>query len=677
MRKKLGRDVVEAPMGDGGELVARLRAAKLAFRRGMLLAATGAAVMLTGLLLTAGTASAANMFTLDAQGLNGTANVAMDSSGNVYVAWNHPTSSGPADSTPMFCKFALGSTCTSPVSLTLPAGAGDNETSGDFPILGTGSTVYVVGPRYVDDDTVVWTSTDGGTTFNEPGTVIANGYDQTGPESALLDGSNLLLGAVGSGSLAFDSTPINGATPVGQTLEFSGAGPFVASAALALDPSGNPVEAYWNDSTTNDLNYYFYKGTGSMDSQSSWTGPEALGIGQTPSLAGNSAGLYLLSADGSNPSNTAEPTAVDVRSYNTTSHTFNAPVTLLSNPESGFNEGGGIAETTAGKVVAIWPDQNSSGADVLDSFVSTNGGASFTPSYIATRSGYGGQVSVAAIDSGTGVEGVVAFNDDGGLELANLTPLPSPAPTPTPTAISTAQDASDTGTYDAADISIPAGTVGEIDQAIISGANASSATGTISYGLYSSSSCAGSSLVFNGGVKSVTGAVAPLSNGVTTVLAPGKYYWQVVYSGNATNDASASTCGSEVLTVTPATSIGGSGTSNGTTVTITVTCAATPCTVSVAITIDPPATEATRVVADKKKKPKAKTITLGSGTFKIKKKGADKLAVKLSKAGKKYLSTHHGSAKGAKLLISTKIDGHLEKSSRSITITTHKSKKKK
>jgi hypothetical protein len=169
-----------------------------------------------------------------------------------------------------------------------------------------------------------------------------------------------------------------------------------------------------------------------LDTQSNWTGPESVGIGQTPSSAGGSGGLYLLSADGSLASNPDDPTAVDVRSYNATSHTFNAPVTLLSNPESGFDEGGGIAETPGGKVVAIWPDVSAGGTDVLDSFVSTNSGASFTPAYIATRSGYGGQASVAATDTSTGVEGVVAFNDDGGLELANLTPLPPGPPPPPP-----------------------------------------------------------------------------------------------------------------------------------------------------------------------------------------------------------------------------------------------------
>lgn len=649
-------DLGEEPTARRADLIARLRKATLAFG----LAGTATLVMLTGLLFTASTASAANMFTLDAQA-DGLGHVVMDTAGNVYVAWNH-TSSGTAD-VPMFCKFALGSTCTSPVSLSLPGpnGPNDNGTSGDFPIVGPGGIVYVVGPRYVDSDTVVWTSTDGGATFGS-GTVIANSYGQTGAESVLLEGSNLLIGGVNVG-LSFDSTPLT--PPSGHTFVFSnpGAGG-VASGSLAVDQNGNPVEAYWNLSSPAALNYYYYNGSGSMDSQANWTGPVSVGVGQTPSLAGGPGGLYLLSADGSNPSNPNDPTAVDVRSYNATSHSFGSPVTLLTNPASGFDEGGGLATTPSGRVVAIWPDVTADGADVLDSFASTNGGASFAgPAHVATRAGgYGGQASVAAIDQGAGVAGVIAFNDANGLELANLTPLIEA------TQLTTSQTA---GTTVGTSITVPAGTVGETDRALLSGANASAATGTMNYGLFSSSTCTASSEVFTS-ATAVSGGVARASAGVGTALAPGTYYWHAAYSGDALNQPSTSACGSEVLTMTPAATIGGTRTSNGSSVTITVSCAVTPCTVTVTITIDPPA-QATRAVEAKKKK--AKIITIAKGTFTIRKHGKRKLEVKLTKAGKKLLKKDHGHLK-AKLLVSTKVDGHREKVSRTIHITTVKHHKK-
>jgi hypothetical protein len=157
----------------------------------------------------------------------------MDSVGNVYVAWNR--SNGSGDDTPMFCKFAIGSSCTSPVSLSLPGPnpPPENNTTGNFSILGPGSTVYVVAPRYVDSDVVVWTSTDGGATFSA-GTVIANGYEQSIADNVLLQGSNLLIGGFNVG-LSFDSTPISGAAS--PTFVFNNPGPGgVSSGSLGSRP---------------------------------------------------------------------------------------------------------------------------------------------------------------------------------------------------------------------------------------------------------------------------------------------------------------------------------------------------------------------------------------------------------------------------------------------------------
>ncbi len=114
-----------------------------------------------------------------------------------------------------------------------------------------------------------------------------------------------------------------------------------------------------------------------------------------------------------------------------------------------------------------------------------------------------------------------------------------------PTAIATTQTS---GTTSGPSITIPDGTVGEYDKATITGANAASATGTVAYGLYSSSSCAASSLVLSS-ASTVTAGVAGPSASLAVALKPGTYYWQAAYSGNTTNAASASSCGSEVLTV--------------------------------------------------------------------------------------------------------------------------------
>ncbi|MDQ6776581.1 MAG: hypothetical protein M3071_10290 [Actinomycetota bacterium] len=120
--------------------------------------------------------------------------------------------------------------------------------------------------------------------------------------------------------------------------------------------------------------------------------------------------------------------------------------------------------------------------------------------------------------------------------------------------------------------------------------------------------------------------------------------------------------------VVPAVSIGGTGTSNGTTLTITVSCASTPCTVTVTIT-GSSTSHATRGVSARKKK--AKAVTIATGTFTIKKTGQAKLAVKLTKTGKRLLKKSHGHL-NAKAVVSTTINGQAQKVSKTIHITTKK-----
>jgi hypothetical protein len=83
------------------------------------------------------------------------------------------------------------------------------------------------------------------------------------------------------------------------------------------------------------------------------------------------------------------------------------------------------------------------------------------------------------------------------------------------------------------------------DTATLSGANSSIATGSVSYNVYSNSTC--TQLVAAAG----SGALASGTAGGSTPanLAPGTYYWQASYGGDANNKAISSECGSEVLTV--------------------------------------------------------------------------------------------------------------------------------
>jgi hypothetical protein len=84
------------------------------------------------------------------------------------------------------------------------------------------------------------------------------------------------------------------------------------------------------------------------------------------------------------------------------------------------------------------------------------------------------------------------------------------------------------------------------DTTSMSGANAGIAGGAANYYVYSDPKC--EHLADEAGQVTVTNGTVPGSEAKT--YAPGTYYWQVVYSGDAHNATSVSTCGSTVETVT-------------------------------------------------------------------------------------------------------------------------------
>jgi hypothetical protein len=93
-------------------------------------------------------------------------------------------------------------------------------------------------------------------------------------------------------------------------------------------------------------------------------------------------------------------------------------------------------------------------------------------------------------------------------------------------------------------------------EAIISGANAASAEGSVTYTAYSDSGC--SEVAELGGVGEVSGGGAEASSEDT--LEHGTYYWQAEYSGDAVNQSSTSPCvADEVVTAPITTELSGEG----------------------------------------------------------------------------------------------------------------------
>ncbi len=86
------------------------------------------------------------------------------------------------------------------------------------------------------------------------------------------------------------------------------------------------------------------------------------------------------------------------------------------------------------------------------------------------------------------------------------------------------------------------------DTATLSGATAS-AGGSLTYSYYTNSSCTTGAVSLT--PVTVTNHLVPNSSSVT-FTAPGTYYWQAAYTGDANNNSAHSTCTSEQLTVTKA-----------------------------------------------------------------------------------------------------------------------------
>jgi hypothetical protein len=415
----------------------------------------------------AGQASAADQFTIDPTP-DSFAAVVTDAAGNGYLAWEHAGTGGTADS-PMFCKLApAASRCVHPIGLSLPGAANGAEANAlaPFPILGPGSTVWVVASRYVLNDTLIWTSSDGGATFGAPHDIpyiptcpivgpcqlsfsysglsnvddslpVTLGYatynrqvylTSTGEPSVYWLESSYNPGL----GLNLDNTAEILAGPEGTT-EFTfgnTGGGGVAGSALGTTTVGEVVEAYWLDTTPPKLAYYYFREPPTpvpISPQNGWVGPVTVGAGYLPRLADGAAGLFLLSSDSIH--NAAQPTAVDIRTYSTATHVF-GPARTLARTGAGIadlNRGGGLAENyDTGELAAVWPQFTSTGTQFMRLWLSTHAGTRFSPpQYIATVGDEYADFDnarVAIADNGTGF---VTFQDARGLEVADLYPLTS------------------------------------------------------------------------------------------------------------------------------------------------------------------------------------------------------------------------------------------------------------
>ncbi len=385
------------------------------------------ALALSALLIAAVPALGQDLSVLDATP-DSPGNIVTDGAGNAYVAWTSDAGSGP--DAVIFCKVpAGGSSCSTRLSLPLPPATSKNpEPSAAFPVLAPGGVLYVVAPRYVENDTAVWKSTDGGLSFGAPVAEPAGYSNKTDPTDAFYAAGNVMIGAHNSG-LGFST--VSGAGGGGSNVKFErdlGAGG-VAGSSLGVDGT-NPVTAYWNiSSPPYPLLFLAYDGSGPLSEESNWVGPTKITDGYEPRLAGGPSGLFLASQDYAPGGQ--YPTVLDVRKYGVGS--FGAPITLANDPEIGLFNGGSIDQSASGSQVAVvWPGERPGDrSKVMRLYLSGNGGASFGGEvdigHVGTAYAIGDNAEVAVANGGNGWG---TFIDATGLHLLDFAPIAGPAPGP-------------------------------------------------------------------------------------------------------------------------------------------------------------------------------------------------------------------------------------------------------
>lgn len=407
-------------------------------------------------------AQASNLFSIDSHATT-TGPIVTDSSGTGYVAWNR---SGSEVEQPIFCKIPRGGTCTNPIELQLPAQSpqSDDGVVQPFPVLGGApGVVYVVGPRYSRDDTLIWTSTNGGESFSVKEIPTGSFSDELGVGDVLYDpnfdaafpattdetfafaGEDKNIGYGYTSNIASESTPTSfmfaepGDFATGATLGFSAK---AAENPVTHHANFPAVEAYWTISEPYLVDFYRYANKGGLETEASgWEGPFTVTDGYEPRLAGGPDGLFMLSTDLAPGAPAGEqPSVVNVRKYNETTHEFEAPKTIANIPTSTgtlFTSGDIFENSVTGTLYVAQPVVNG-GEYVMRLWESTDGGQTFHGERDIATIGYGysGIPRLAVAEDG---KGWLTFKDYGGVEVADLNALPTPVPisskstTPTPT----------------------------------------------------------------------------------------------------------------------------------------------------------------------------------------------------------------------------------------------------
>jgi hypothetical protein len=515
--------------------------------------------------------------------------------GYTYVAWQDDVSEDTVD----LCVVPSGgTTCnggSEPYKLTDPLASAESfgakyfgykvlvQPDGDVVVLALvlGGNPKIEPSGYSEGaGEIAWSSPANGEDFGKAGQGIANGGKLLAEaQGEMPDQGAIAIGATniltygnehpfGSGATDFTLTsPALKETPLVETIEeFSdnGFGSLLAAeedpaksgeylAVIAGFDAGTPKEC--GGGSDEGTGYSVAKGTpAALQKQSAWSGHfKAIACpAEEPALTGgtpSAGGIGIVDSEGPGLNGGGEE-GVYYRQFVPGSDTFGSPVLISQEAPFTLDGAGALSasDDATGGVYAIWSD----GRGLEFSYSNTEGSSWLTPvtvisegaSHAAVAGVGGGSAEVAYFaNNGAGTqEYLQPFSYD---ELVGVEQKPAPVTTPqivpTATATSTVQAG---GGVSGASLTLPQGTA-VTDQALISGTNAKTATGTVTYNVYKNNRCT---------VAASAGSVEPVVNGVGAPSAPvklgaGTYYWQATYSGDTYNSSSTSKCGSEILVV--------------------------------------------------------------------------------------------------------------------------------
>jgi hypothetical protein len=133
-----------------------------------------------------------------------------------------------------------------------------------------------------------------------------------------------------------------------------------------------------------------------------------------------------------------------------------------------------------------------------------------------------------------------------------------------------------------------------------------------------------------------------ISDPVTQRLPSGIYYWTAAYSDGSQPQPTTSPCGSETLTIgSPPRIVTRSAFISVRSVTLPISCTVLPCRLTVTLTL-PPVLGASDARATGKRNHLG--ITLARGTATIRKHGAQTVRLRVTPAGRRFVSSHRGRA---------------------------------